>query len=126
MTTVQPVESKSSDRTAVSGEGQDAPSVDEMVRGQRFLLPNQVHKERVPAWRADLRPYSLWNALCATIIANLRQPFGESRLRLTAPNGRARTELWALRIRRANCQVRQSAAGILADCFGQSAVKWEI
>ncbi len=81
MTTVHPVESSSPDRTVVSGEGQDAPSVDEMARGQRFLAPNQVDKERVPAWRANLRPYSLWNALRATIIANLGQPFGESRLR---------------------------------------------
>ncbi len=81
MTTVQPVESKSSDRTAVSGEGQDAPSVDEMACGQRFLSPNQADKERVPAWRADLRSYSLWSALRVTIIANLAQLFGESRIR---------------------------------------------
>ncbi len=65
----------------MSGEGQDAPSVAEMARGQRFLAPNQVDKERVPAWRANLRPYSLWNALRATIIANLGQPFGESRIK---------------------------------------------
>ncbi len=64
----------------MSGESQDAPSVDEMARGQRFLAPNQVDKERVPAWRADLRPYSLWNALRATIIANLGQSFGASRV----------------------------------------------
>ena len=68
----------------MSGKGQDAPPVDEMARGQRFLLPNHVDKERVPAWRADLRPYCLWNALGATMIANLGQPFGESRLKADA------------------------------------------
>lgn len=78
MTTVHPIESGSPNRTPVSGECQDAPSADEMARGQRMLFPDQVDKERVPAWRADLRPYSLWNALHTTIIANLEQLFGES------------------------------------------------
>ena len=64
----------------MSGEGQDALSVDEMACRQRFLLPNQVDKEWVPACRAHLPPYSLWDAHRATIIANMGQPFGESPL----------------------------------------------
>ncbi len=64
------------DRIAASGEGQDAPSVDEMARGQRFLVPNQGVKERAPAWPADARPYSLWNALRVTLTVNLGQSLG--------------------------------------------------
>jgi hypothetical protein len=64
------------DRIAVSGEGQDAPSVDEMARGQRFLVPNQAVEERIPAWSADVRAYSLWIALRVTLTANLGQSLG--------------------------------------------------
>ena len=57
-------------KTALSGEGQDAPSVDKMACGQRFLALDRVDKERVPAWRADLPPYALSNALRVVIISN--------------------------------------------------------
>ena len=48
MTTVHPVEFRSPDRTAVSGEGHDVTSVDEMARGKRFVLPSS------PSWDSYL------------------------------------------------------------------------
>ena len=80
MTTAHPPESRSADSTAVSDEGQAPPLVHEMAPGQRFPSPNQVDMERGPFWRAGLLPESPWEAHPVTIIANLGEPIGESRL----------------------------------------------
>ena len=81
MTTARPPESRSADSTAVSDEGQAPPLVHEMAPGQRFPSPNQVAMERGPFWRAGLLPESPWEAHPVTIIANLGEPIGESRLK---------------------------------------------
>ena len=81
MTTAHPPESRSADSTAVSDEGQAPPLVHEMAPGQRFPSPNQVDMERGPFWRAGLLPESPWEAHPVTIIANLGEPIGESRLK---------------------------------------------
>ena len=81
MTTAHPPESRSADSTAVSDEGQAPPLVHEMAPGQRFPSPNQVDMERGPFWRAGLLPESPWEAHPVTIIANLGEPIGESRIR---------------------------------------------
>jgi len=81
MTALDPVASRSPDRTGVRCPGQGAPSARETTIGQGFPSPYQPDKGRSAIYRTDLWPYSLWNALRATIIANLGQPFGESRLR---------------------------------------------
>ena len=81
MTTARPPESRSADSTAVSDEGQAPPLVHEMAPGQRFPSPNQVAMERGPFWRAGLLPESPWEAHPVTIIANLGEPIGESRIR---------------------------------------------
>ena len=80
MTTAHPPESRSADSTAVSDEGQAPPLVHEMAPGQRFPSPNQVDMERGPFWRAGLLPESPWEAHPVTIIANLGEPIGESRV----------------------------------------------
>ena len=82
MTTAHPPESRSADSTAVSDEGQAPPLVHEMAPGQRSPSPNQVDMERGPFWRAGLLPEAPWEAHPVTIIANLGEPIGESRVNI--------------------------------------------
>ncbi len=81
MTATHPERSSSPDGTAVSDAGHDTSVMDEIAPGQRFPPQNQSEKERDRTWRPSLRPDSPWKVLRATVIANLGEPYGESRLR---------------------------------------------
>ncbi len=51
---------------------------------QGFLSENQPDKEADRDLPRRFRVNSCWDALCATIISNPSEPFGESRLKLSA------------------------------------------
>ena len=78
MTAVDPVASRSPDRTGVCRESRGTPSARELTIGQGFPSPNQPDKGRNPTYRAGSRGNRGAKDFCAIIVGNRGEPSGES------------------------------------------------
>ena len=79
MTGLDPVASRSPDRTGVSRESRGPPSAREMTIGQGSPSPKRADKGRIATYRAGLRLDLSSVAPCATVVGNRDEPSGESR-----------------------------------------------
>ncbi len=80
MTAVQPVASRSPDRTDVCCAGRSAPSQCGVVTGPSFSSPNQPDQVRTTAYHDSSGPESRSDGHGANIVGNWKEPSGESRI----------------------------------------------